>query len=144
MDKTKPAGTKFHFGGPNYRTYHGVVKTAINYGTDELPDWYIEWDNAVSGEFGYLKQKPDRVLCVHWDDGTEPVPPAKLDIKVRSDDTFRLLAVGPFHTRVVRSLIYEDELIKMIDGYRSSIDAEETMVLVQNVTLTDSKGRKII
>jgi hypothetical protein len=41
------------------RTVEAVVQTALNYGTDEDPDWYIEGIRKQDGRGFYWKQKID-------------------------------------------------------------------------------------
>lgn len=44
---------------PNGSEYFGMVRTAINYGTEDEPNWYIEFTDIRTSKYAYWKQCPD-------------------------------------------------------------------------------------
>lgn len=54
-------------------THGGRVISAHNYGTQENPNWYIEWTNKLTGKFGHWKQAEDGgALVEHYPDEGPP------------------------------------------------------------------------
>ena len=58
MDKLiVPRGSKVEIHHPQYGVIVGTVRTAINYGTNEKPDWYMEL--MTQDGASYWKQNVD-------------------------------------------------------------------------------------